>query len=79
MEPDGGNKLGQILQFGLTKLVLQYIVVLIILYFKTQLQKSVNNLSLAEETLKVIVNELNEAIFLRSENGNLGFGNKIGL
>lgn len=36
-------------------------------------------LTLAKESLKVIVNELNEAIILRTENGNFGLCNKLGL
>ena len=36
-------------------------------------------LTLAKESIKVIVNELNEAIVLRTEQGNFGFCNFLGL
>ena len=38
-----------------------------------------SQLSVAKESYKVIVNQLNEAIILRMEDGNLGYCNRQGI
>lgn len=60
-------------------ILLQYMTLLIITYFQTKLYKSVGQLTVAKESLKVIVNQLNEAIILKTEDGNIGYCNKLGI
>ena len=59
-------------------LIFQYCCYFMILYYRTQLHKSIGQLQLAKESLRVIVNELNEGIILRTPNGNFGFCNRLG-
>lgn len=60
-------------------LLIQYAVVCTISYYRIQSHRSMSQLSVAKLSLKVILNHLNEAIILRSEDGTIGYCNDLGL
>ena len=73
------NQMRNVLKMAMLFVLCQYCCYFMILYYRTQLHKSIGQLQLAKESLRVIVNELNEGIILRTEEGNFGFCNKLGL
>lgn len=58
---------------------MQYIAVCTILFQRTKVQASINQLSIAKINLKVMINHLNEALILRTEDGRVGYCNNLGL
>lgn len=46
---------------------------------QTQLSKYVSQLQLTKESLNIIVNHLNQAIFLKNERGSIIYSNDLGL
>lgn len=56
-----------------------YIVFMVLLYKQTKLYNTMSKFSIAKESLKVIINQLNEAIILKNADGTLGYCNEIGI
>lgn len=73
------NKLVFVILLTFSSLVVQYGVFTIISYMFSKIYLMINQLELARLSLRVIVNHLNEAIFLRSEDGSLCFSNELGI
>ena len=59
-------------------MVVQYIVVLIVNYLDDQIKLVLSQLQIAKLSMRVIVNHLNEALFLRTEDGRLSYCNELG-
>ena len=63
----------------ISQLILQYCVVIVVTLMQTQLSKYVSQLQLTKESLNIIVNHLNQAIFLKNERGSIIYSNDLGL
>lgn len=60
-------------------LIIQYIASYLIIYFRTQLNRLVGQLDVAKMSLSVIINKVNQAIILRTQDGSLGYSNENGI
>ena len=73
------NEKIQVLKMTMLHMFGTYTVFMVILYKQTKLYNTMSKFSIAKESLKVIINQLNEAIILKNADGTLGFCNEIGI
>ena len=73
------RKLAYVFFLTFCTLMVQFGALLVISYMFSKIYLMINQLELAKLSLRVIVNHLNEAIFLRSEDGSLSFSNELGI
>lgn len=69
------KKLGMVLMITFFQMFVLYAGCTVIMYFRSQLNRSVAGLQVAKLSLKVIMNNLNSALILRSEDGTIGYCN----
>lgn len=73
------QKLGALIYSSIINSIVQYIIVVVAYYLKSKLHMSMSQAAIAKESLKVIVNRLNEAIFIKTSNGTIGYCNDTGI
>lgn len=71
--------MSQVIQLVFWQLIVQYVPIIHINYHRKVQQGQINQLSVAKLSLKVIMNNLNQAVILRTEDGKIGYCNLIGL
>ena len=73
------QKLTVLIKSSIMNSICQYIIVVLAYYLRSKLHMSISQAAIAKESLKVIVNRLNEAIIIKTSNGTIGYSNDIGI
>lgn len=74
-----GNKIFPVILLFVLNLFFQYIVSLTVVYLTDQNKLIMSQLQVARLSLRVIMNHLDEALFLRTDDGKLGYSNTLGV
>lgn len=73
------NKLRQTIQLTIQNHVIIYIISLTVICMMNQNKLILTQMQVAKLSMRVIINQLNEAIFVKSEDGHLCYSNHLGL
>ena len=73
------NKIFPVVLLFVLNLYFQYIVSLTVVYLTDQNKLIMSQLQVARLSLRVIMNHLDEALFLRTDDGKLGYSNSLGV
>jgi len=73
------NKKASVIRVTLIHQFIQYVVLFVVSYFEAKIHLSLGQLAVAKESLRVTVNNLNEAIIIRTQEGIIGYCNAHGL
>ena len=58
-----------------TQLIIMYTAIVLVIYLRNQNKVNLNKIQVAKISLRVIMNHLNEAVFLRTDEGKLSYCN----
>ena len=73
------NELGSVIRLAAMLVLWQYLASVTIIYIIDKNSMIMNQLQVAKLSLRVIMNHLNEALFLRSDDGRLSYCNDLGV
>ena len=73
------KKIGPVIYCTILQLIIHYIASMTIIFLMNQNKLILSQLQVAKLSMRVLVNHLNEAIFLKCEDGKLSYCNDLGV